>query len=116
MFMLGLPPKILKQELCQNNYAKNQKHSMRLFVIQLKKLTLGFFYSKPQYRIFPKKIIGVNFQSLHCCNYMQKLRKIPCNHFSQNLQKFILGPFWPKHSKLNLILSFYATTTSCKNE
>ena len=39
----------------------------------------------PEEAFYPKKI-EVDFKPLCCCNFMEKIRKVPCIDFSQDLK------------------------------
>ena len=81
-------------------YTKIQKYSISQFFIEFEKSyyrpNLSISTQKPQNRFFSKKISSVNFKTLCCCNFMQKIRKILPINFSWSL-----GSFWALswHSK-----------------
>ena len=71
-----------------------------------------------------QKIIWANSKPLLCWNFTQKIRKILCIDFSQNLKNLVLDPFWvtfdQKTSKQSFPklfgsnLSLDTAATSCK--
>ena len=78
---------------------------------------------KPQNKI--KVNVSYSFVKTLCwCNFMQKIRKIPCVDFSQNLKNLILGLFWalltqkPQNKTLQKIqlylFKLHDILTSCK--
>ena len=48
---------------------------------------------KLQNKVIPKTVICVNCESLCCCNFMEKIRKVTFIDF-WNYLKRLLGPFW----------------------
>ena len=72
-------------------------------ICYLKKTNFRSLFVQIPMQDFSKKSIWVNFQPLCCCQFMLKIRKVPCIDFSQNLKNLVLGPFCtpfgPKTSK-----------------
>lgn len=139
--MLGHSPplKVLKQEFCLNNYAKNQKHSMSQFVIRLKKLTWDVFIQNPGKRFSQKKsfepifslyaaaiscknsekfhaVIFHKIWKIHFSNSCKKLIKFNVLRFDKVWKNITFGPiseFWKQNfccrKSFKLILSFHDT-------
>ena len=79
-----------------NVYAKNKKDSLNRFVVKLAILSLESLFSEnPNGKYFTQKIIWIIFEVLSCHNFMQKTRKFPCIHCSQNLKHLISHTYWP---------------------
>ena len=107
-------------------HAKNQKHIIFQFSMQLKNLIPGPFRGAGVLFI-PKlsnKIISPNYQFSCCCNFLQKIRYIDLHGFVIQLNKLVLGSFLsnkpssipPPHKKsFKSILSLYAAVTSSNN-
>ena len=112
---------------CQNNNTDkmclNQFSAFMLFMFmqKIKRFNASNGYEKPHFgpfcphpfwsknlktRFFPKVIL-FNY-NLFCCNFMQKIRKVPCIEFWIIPEKPHIGPivghFWPQNFKNKFIL------------
>ena len=59
------------------------------------------------------KYVLPDFQPLCCCNFMQKIRKVSCMNFSQNLKNLTLGSFWTPFGEKSSKQIFSQKKPSC---
>lgn len=98
---------------------------MHQFVRKLKISTLDLFlFKSPSRGFLSKRISGVNFKHLSCCNFTEKFRIFLGNDFfKKKLEKPNFGPLlvkkirnkiFPSQKLFKSVLNLYLRITSCK--